>query len=120
CLVDGVAGAVLLRAGEVLSDPALARARRPTARKDADLARGPARMASLLGLTREDDGVDVTDPASRVRLYAEPALASSSIRTGPRVGVAAARELPWRYWVDGSPAVSRYRPGKVRDRKNST
>lgn len=120
CLVDGVAGAVLLRAGELLSDPALARARRPTARKDADLARGPARMASLLGLTRDDNGLDVTDPASRVRLRAGPVPAASSIRTGPRVGVAAAADLPWRYWVDGSPAVSVYRPGRVRDRRPST
>lgn len=120
CLVDGVAGAVLLRAGELLSDPVPARARRPTARKDVDLARGPARMASLLGLTREDNGIDVTDPASRVRLCAEPALPSSSIRTGPRVGVAAAADLPWRYWVDGSPAVSPYRPGRVRDRGRPT
>ncbi len=120
CLVDGVAGAVLLRAGELLSDPAAARARRPTARKDTDLARGPARMASLLGLTREDNGLDVTDPASRVRLRARPALPPSSIRTGPRVGVAAAADLPWRYWVHGSPAVSPYRPGRVRSRRHST
>ncbi|MDN5914581.1 MAG: DNA-3-methyladenine glycosylase [Pseudonocardia sp.] len=120
CLVDGVAGAVLLRAGELLSDPDLARARRPTARTDADLARGPARMASLLGLTRDDNGLDVSDPASRVRIRAEPPPAASSIRTGPRVGVAAAADLPWRYWIDGSPAVSAYRPGRVRARRPST
>jgi 3-methyladenine DNA glycosylase Mpg len=40
CLPDGEAGAVLLRAGEVVSDPGVARVRRPTARRDHDLARG--------------------------------------------------------------------------------
>src|SRR3954452_10709369 len=53
CLQDGEAGAVLLRAGRVVSDPGVARVRRPTARRDADLARGPARLASLLGLGRD-------------------------------------------------------------------
>ncbi len=116
CLPDGRAGAVLLRAGEVVSDPAVARVRRPTARRDHDLARGPARLASLLGLTREHNGVDVTDAASPVRLRPGEPVAASRVRTGPRVGVATARDVPWRFWIDGSPAVSAYRPGRVRTR----
>ena len=116
CLPDGQAGAVLLRAGEVVSDPAVARVRRPTARRDHDLARGPARLASLLGLTREHNGVDVTDAASPVRLRPGEPVAASRVRTGPRVGVATARDVPWRFWIDGSPAVSAYRPGRVRTR----
>jgi DNA-3-methyladenine glycosylase len=115
CMVDGEAGAVLLRAGEVLSDPGVARVRRPTAKRDVDLARGPARLASLLGLTRERNGVDVTDPASPVRVRAGEPVPHSMIRSGPRVGVAAAADLPWRFWIDGSPAVSPYRRGaKIR------
>jgi DNA-3-methyladenine glycosylase len=112
CLTDGEPGAVLLRAGEVVSDLAVARARRPTARRDDDLARGPARLASLLGLRREHNGVDVTDPASPVRLLAGPPVDPAMVRTGPRVGVAAAHERPWRFWLPDSPAVSRYRPGR--------
>jgi DNA-3-methyladenine glycosylase len=116
CLPDGEAGAVLLRAAEVLSDPVVARVRRPTARRDHDLARGPARLASLLGLTRERNGVDVTDVTSPVRLRAGAPVPASAVRTGPRVGVATARDVPWRFWIDGSPAVSAYRPGRVRTR----
>jgi DNA-3-methyladenine glycosylase len=114
CLTEGEAGAVLLRAGEVVSDPVVARARRPTARRDVELARGPARLASLLGLGREHNGVDLTDPGSPVRLYAGAPVPRSSVRSGPRVGVAAAHERPWRFWVDGSAAVSQYRPGRGR------
>jgi DNA-3-methyladenine glycosylase len=112
CLRDGDAGAVLLRAGEVVSDLAVAHARRPTARRSDELGRGPARLASLLGLGREHNGVDVTDPASPVRLLAAPPVDPSQVRAGPRVGVAAAHERPWRFWLDGSPAVSQYRPGR--------
>jgi DNA-3-methyladenine glycosylase len=112
CLDQGEAGAVLLRAGEVTSDPAVAFARRPTARRAADLARGPARLASLLGLGREHNGVDVTDPRSSVRVLAGPPVDPATVRSGPRVGVAAAHDTPWRFWLDGSPAVSTYRPGR--------
>ncbi|MDT7580757.1 MAG: DNA-3-methyladenine glycosylase [Pseudonocardiales bacterium] len=112
CLSDGEAGAVLLRAAEVTSDPGVAFARRPTARRAADLARGPARLAALLGLDRTQNGVDVTDPASPVRVLAGRPVDPDLVRAGPRVGVSAAHEHPWRFWLAGSPAVSTYRPGR--------
>ncbi|WP_018335603.1 DNA-3-methyladenine glycosylase [Actinomycetospora chiangmaiensis] len=114
-LVDGRPGAVLLRAGEVLSDPAVAHVRRPTARgRDAELARGPARLCTLLGLAREHNGLDVLDPASPVRLERGTGVPDGSVRTGPRVGVAAAQQRPWRLWVAGSPAVTPYKAGRAR------
>jgi DNA-3-methyladenine glycosylase len=114
CRADGQPGGVLLRAGEVVSDLALAHVRRPTAKRPAELARGPARLASLLGLTREENGLDVTDLASPVRLIAAPPVDPAAVRAGPRVGVAAGHDTPWRFWLDGNPAVSAFRPGKVR------
>jgi DNA-3-methyladenine glycosylase len=111
-LIDGVPGAVLLRAGEVVDGVDTAWERRPAARSAAELARGPARLTSVLGLDRTANGLDLTDPASPVRLYAgDPA---TDVRTGPRVGVAAAMEVPWRFWVAGSSAVSAYRRGGKR------
>lgn len=114
CLAEGDAGAVLLRAGEVVSDLGVARARRPTARRDHELASGPARLAALLGLRREHNGADVTDPASPVRVLAAAPVDPALVRSGPRVGVAAAHDVPWRFWIDGSRAVSPYRPGRRR------
>ncbi len=111
CLPDGRPGAVLLRGGEVVSELDVAHHRRPTARSDAELARGPARLAALLGLTREHNGADVVDPGSAVRLLPGDPVPDDRVRTGPRVGVAAAQDLPWRFWVDDSPAVSSYRRG---------
>ncbi|GAA4891039.1 DNA-3-methyladenine glycosylase [Actinomycetospora straminea] len=115
CLRDGVAGAVLLRAGEVLSDAGAAHARRPTARgRDAELARGPARLCTLLGLDRKANGVDVLSPSSPVRLLAGEPVGDDDVRTGPRVGVAAGQERPWRFWVAGSRAVTPYKAGRAR------
>lgn len=109
CLPDGQAGAVLLRAAEVVSDLEVARLHRPTARSDAEFARGPARLATLLGLRREHNSLDLTDPTSPVRLLPGDPVPTELVRTGPRVGVAAAQDRPWRFWVHGSPAVSAYR-----------
>ena len=96
----------------MVSDFAAAHARRPTARRAADLARGPARLAALLGLNRGDNGLDLTDPTSRVRLHRGTPVAPGRVRTGPRVGVAAAHDTPWRFWIADSAAVSPYRPGR--------
>ncbi|MGX7829285.1 DNA-3-methyladenine glycosylase [Actinokineospora sp. 24-640] len=108
-LTDGVPGAVLLRAGEVVSGEDVARSRRPAARSTADLARGPAKLTGVLGLDRSDNGLDLTDPSSPVRLYKGEPVAEVSV--GPRVGVAVAVDVPWRFWVTGSSAVSTYRRG---------
>ncbi|GAA4766310.1 DNA-3-methyladenine glycosylase [Actinomycetospora chibensis] len=115
CLTEGEAGAVLLRAGEVLSDLGLAHARRPTARgRDAELARGPARLCALLGLAREHNGIDVLSASSPVRLESGHRVPDADVRTGPRVGVAAGQERPWRFWVAGSRAVTPYKAGRAR------
>jgi DNA-3-methyladenine glycosylase len=114
-LTDGVPGAVLLRAGEVVTGSALAHARRPSARSAAELAKGPARLTSVLGLDRGHNGVNLTEPDATVRLLAGDPVDPADIRTGPRVGVAVAVDVPWRFWID-SPAVSAYRRGTRRTR----
>ena len=38
------------------------------------------------------------------------------ISTGPRVGVTAAAEVAWRFWLTGDPTVSAYRLHKRRVR----
>ncbi len=120
CGPDGEAAAVLLRAGEVVDGLELARARRPAARADRDLARGPARLARALGVDRDLDGADATCPASPLQVLPGPPVADSRVRTGPRVGVRAATRRPWRYWVEGEPTVSDYRAGTRRTRGSGT
>jgi DNA-3-methyladenine glycosylase len=109
--VDGQAGAVLLRAGEVVSGLDVVRSRRPRVRGRPELAKGPAILTSVLGLDREDNGADLTDPASPIRLLVVEDTPRELIFRGPRVGVAMAMDTPWRFWINGSPAVSAYRRG---------
>lgn len=113
----GAASAVLLRAGEVVDGLAAARARRPGVR-DRDLCRGPARLTRALGLTGDDNGLDLLG-CLRVRLVLSTA-AGGAVCIGPRVGVAGAgAATPWRYWLDGEPAVSPYRPAAPRRRRTA-
>jgi DNA-3-methyladenine glycosylase len=86
-----------------------------------DWARGPARLASTLGLHGDQTGLDACLPDGSVAFHA-PAehVPASRIRTGPRVGVAGAggdaERYPWRFWLEGEPSVSVYRPAKPRRR----
>lgn len=122
CGPDGEATAVLLRAGEVVGGVDVARARRASARTDADLARGPARLAAALALGRAENGADLCAPSGP--LWLEPAVRPASaavVRRGPRVGVAGpggdGAAFPWRYWLDGEPTVSPYRAAAPRRRR---
>ena len=121
CGPDGQASAVLMRAGEVVDGEEIARTRRGEACATRDLARGPARLASALGLTGEVNGTLTFEPDSPVRVQAAAeAPDPARIRTGPRVGVSGpggdGTAYPWRFWIDGEATVSVYRPGKPRRR----
>jgi DNA-3-methyladenine glycosylase len=109
CGPPGLASAVLLRAGEVVSGLDLAAARRPRS-SVRDLARGPARLTLSLAIDRALDGADVTLARSPLRVLAGPAVADALVRRGPRVGISRAIDWPWRLWIDGEPSVSIYRP----------
>ncbi len=114
--VVGEASAVLLRAGAVEAGVELARSRRPTARRDVELARGPARLCQALAVDGSFTGTFLLDDGP-LRLAApdkpvDPAL----IRSGPRVGVAGARDLPWRFWLADEASVSVYRAHTPRRR----
>jgi DNA-3-methyladenine glycosylase len=110
CGEAGVAAAVLLRAGEVVDGIDNARIRRPAAKRDRDLAAGPGKLMQVLALDRAANAtsvVDGTGPAT-LRPPGKPVL-SSEIASGPRVGVTAAYDVLWRFWIAGDPSVSGYR-----------
>ena len=111
CDVDGRASAVLLRAGEVIEGVEAAFARRPAARRERDLARGPARLAGCLGLNGVANGADLCDATSAVQLQDMPLRRPRGVEHGPRVGISAAAERPWRFWLSGDPSVSAFKAG---------
>lgn len=106
---EGEAGAVLLRAGEVVEGAEVARARRGTAVRDRDLARGPARLTVALGVTGGLDGVNLLSARSPLRLVL-PADAPGHVVTTARTGVGGpGAATPWRFHLPHEPTVSPYR-----------
>jgi DNA-3-methyladenine glycosylase len=114
CAPEGVAQAVLLRAGEPVLGADLMAARRPGSSRR-DLARGPARLAEALGLGAWANGADLR--AGPVRLTQGWPVPAEQVTWTPRVGVVAAADRPWRALVAGSPYVSPGRPGPARRRR---
>jgi DNA-3-methyladenine glycosylase len=110
-----------------------------------DLARGPARLCQALDIDRTQDGADVCvadsplrmrwpdsrttdrsaeallapgdDPAGLAAGGGGPGAPRGKVASGPRVGVSSAAEIPWRFWIEGEPTVSAYRPAVPRRRK---
>ncbi len=106
----GESSAVLLRAGEVVGGLDLARERRGHPSADRELARGPARLAMALAIDGLASGTSIVDGSGpMVLLPPVTPVDPASVRSGPRVGVAAAKETPHRFWIAGDPTVSLYR-----------
>ncbi|MGH3440993.1 MAG: DNA-3-methyladenine glycosylase, partial [Nitriliruptorales bacterium] len=106
---EGTGSAVLLRAAAVVVGEDHVRHRRGQKHRERDLVRGPGRLAQGLGVDRDWNGVDLLDPAAPLRLAADGwSPPPEALREGPRVGIRAAAEEPWRFWIEGLPEVSRY------------
>lgn len=122
CGPVGTSSAVLLRGGEVVAGVELARRRRGDV-PDARLARGPGCLGRALGLSLSNSGaaIDVESAGRHALDEAEveggfagfrltfPSVPRARFASGPRVGVSAAAEYPWRFWIPGDPTVSAYR-----------
>jgi DNA-3-methyladenine glycosylase len=117
CGPEGEAAAVLVRALEPLTGLEAMRAARPAARRDRDLCNGPAKLCQALGITGEQNGTDLLRPgrAARaatgsgpgaVRLLSDGTPPPARPARGVRIGISAAADKPWRFWVRGSPFVS--------------
>ncbi len=95
---EGVASAVLVRGVEATLGI-------PTGlRTD-----GPGRLTRALCISGAENKVDLTK-ASGLSIRAGPPPPRRSVRRGPRVGVDYAgvwASRPYRFWVEGSPGVSR-------------
>ena len=101
----GEPGCVLIRAIEPLFGlEAMLERRKLEGAKIHEIGSGPGKVCQALGIDRRLGGADFT---------ADPLLILSSdqpppaIRRGPRIGVTKAADWPLRFWIDGSPWISR-------------
>ncbi|MEE1789806.1 DNA-3-methyladenine glycosylase [Streptomyces sp. BE308] len=105
---EGIATAVLIRAGRVVEGEDLARERRGANVESPRLARGPGNFCRALGITAEHNGADLLTGASVVLSDGEP-VPAALVRAGPRVGVSKAHDWQHRFYLAGDPTVSAYR-----------
>lgn len=95
--LEGQAGAVLLRAVEPLDGMDLMAERRNLSDHRL-LAKGPGRLTQAFGLSRQDNGLDLT--SDEIWVGSERTL-SGPIRTSMRIGVRPELDSPWRFYEEG-------------------
>lgn len=93
---EGFGSAVLIRALEPLAGLDRMRARRPRARRDADLCNGPGKLCAALGIDRTVDGRTLCG-GSPVTILAGDAVTDDQLLVGPRVGISRAVDWPLRF-----------------------
>ena len=108
---EGVGGAVLIRALEPVRGLDAMFAGRPNARTVRDLCSGPGKLTQALGVTNAEHGRDLTQPPL---YFADPEPERRpEIAVSSRIGITRGTELPWRFYVPGSPFVSPGVPSDV-------
>jgi DNA-3-methyladenine glycosylase len=105
CEPEGDAAAVLIRALEPRWGIDLMRRRRGRGELR-DLCSGPGKLTEALGIGLELNGASLTEPPFEVGGRDEE-WSGVEVRTGPRIGIARAAELPWRFCALGSRYLSR-------------
>ena len=102
---DGEGSAVLLRAAEPIEGIEAMCATRGVGDPRL-LCAGPGRLCQALAITREHDGTDLVE-GTELRIERGRPVTDRDVVVGPRVGITAAADQPWRFTVRGSPYVSR-------------
>jgi DNA-3-methyladenine glycosylase len=125
CEPAGVGAAVLIRALEPLSGIERMRSRRGRVR-DEQLCSGPGKLTQALGVPLSYNDVSLADGPIAILRQPRAAAATNGagpgsngarrirVVTGPRIGIAKAVELPWRFCLAGNTHVSQPRPVATR------
>ncbi len=121
CEPAGVGAAVLIRALRPIAGLEQMRSRRGT-EDDLELCSGPGKLTQALGVELGENGSSLLDgpvaifatgggsgAGSGAESVPGPGTGPVEVRSGPRIGISKAVELPWRFCLAGSPYVSRPR-----------
>jgi len=111
CQPSGVAEAVLVRAIHPTVGMDIMQRNRAVA-KERDLTNGPAKFCAAMVIDRSQDEVDLCDANAPLFIALNPNLNEFHNSYGPvttttRIGISQAADWPLRFYLDGSPFVSR-------------
>lgn len=109
---DGTAAAVLLRAAEAEEGRDVMRQNSPKSR-EYRLLSGPGVLCRSLGLTRDQNGWDLTCSGIWVEDRGDKV---KNVATSPRIGISKATKRHWRFFDADSHAVSGSRTGVAHTR----
>lgn len=102
--------AVLIRALEPLDGiETMYLNRGEKAKKNTDLLSGPGKICQAMQLTKTESGIDLLE-SDMLYLEKSPLLKGEVIAVSTRVGLTAAVEKPWRFFIKGNPNVSKGKP----------
>jgi DNA-3-methyladenine glycosylase len=109
--VSGTSGFVLFRALEAVRGIDLMEERRRTT-DPLRLCSGPGKLTAALGIGQDHHGRPLTK-GFEFSLHSSAGAAPAAVETDRRVGISAAKELPWRFLEKDHPGVS-LRAGRAR------
>jgi len=114
CRAPGHAEAVLIRAVEAEFGEEILRANRMV-EEICDLTNGPGKLCAAMKIDRSLDGANLCDGDSPLFIACNPNVELFRKERGPivtttRIGLSKAAESPLRFYLDGSPFVSRRIP----------
>lgn len=100
----GGTGGVLIRAVEPTKGMDIMGKRRNVSDlKSLKLATGPANFAKAFGIGKADNHHSLTEDFG---IFNAPKVPANKITTSPRIGIRAAIDLPWRFYIKDNPFVS--------------
>lgn len=97
CGPEGIATAVLLRAGTAVEGESTIRSRRGEGVPAARLLDGPGKLCQALGIDRSFDGADLLAPQGRAQLLDGARVAGERVVESRRIGISKETERPWRF-----------------------
>lgn len=107
---EGEANAVLIRALEPLAGMDVMKENR-NGRSHTELTNGPAKLAQALAIDKSLNGANLCQTDGVIWFEDAPVVHPAHICSGPRIGLGQTPEpwlsIPWRYWLAGSPYVSK-------------
>lgn len=107
CGDPGEGSGVLIRALEPTAGIERMREARPRAKRDRELCSGPARLAQALGITGEQNGIDLVRAREGYTVVDDGTPAPENVPGSARIGIRQGTDLLWRWLVAGNPHVSR-------------
>ena len=102
---EGQAGCVLIRAVEPVAGIEGMRRRRPTAKRVEDLASGPGKLTRAMGISRKQNGADLTGSRLQVRSLRDET--TFDVKVTPRIGITHCADWPLRFLIANNRFVSR-------------